>query len=126
MAGSGSPWDCNYTGSRRLSLTQHETLLPRASLSPPNNEFCHLSSFIPGGIQFFYSTSAPAGELTALDDMAATSGEAEPLINDNPELQSYYQSLESRVGHGWFWVARAILGVGMYVCLYHFDIMADG
>ncbi|KAL1864736.1 hypothetical protein Daus18300_007538 [Diaporthe australafricana] len=36
--------------------------------------------------------------------MATTSGEAEPLINDNPELQSYYQSLESRVGY------RLVLG----------------
>lgn len=29
----------------------------------------------------------------------ATGGEAGPLINDNPELQSYYHSLESRVGY---------------------------
>ncbi|KAI3395793.1 hypothetical protein diail_876 [Diaporthe ilicicola] len=36
--------------------------------------------------------------------MAAASGEAEPLINDNPELQSYYQSLESRAGY------RLVLG----------------
>lgn len=34
----------------------------------------------------------------------APGGEARPLINDNPELQSYYQSLESRVGY------RLVLG----------------
>lgn len=37
--------------------------------------------------------------------MAETPGsEARPLINENPELQSYYQSLESRVGY------RLVLG----------------
>lgn len=35
---------------------------------------------------------------------AAPGGGAAPLINDNPELQSYYQSLESRVGY------RLVLG----------------
>lgn len=35
---------------------------------------------------------------------AAAGGEARPLISDNPELQSYYQSLESRVGY------RLVLG----------------
>lgn len=35
---------------------------------------------------------------------AAPGGEARALINDNPELQSYYQSLESRVGY------RLVLG----------------
>lgn len=34
----------------------------------------------------------------------APGGVAQPLINDNPELQSYYQSLESRVGY------RLVLG----------------
>lgn len=47
---------------------------------------------------------------------AAPGGEARPLINDNPELQSYYQSLESRVGY------RLVLGGTRhfgywYVCL---------
>ena len=61
----------------------------------------------------------------------ATGGEAGPLINDNPELQSYYQSLESRVGY------RLVLGGTRhfgywYVCLlcpesplqraYHLDV----
>lgn len=36
--------------------------------------------------------------------MAAAPGGAVPLINDNPKLQSYYQSLESRVGY------RLVLG----------------
>lgn len=48
---------------------------------------------------------------------AAPGGEARPLINDNPELQSYYQSLESRVGY------RLVLGGTRhfgywYVCLF--------
>lgn len=30
--------------------------------------------------------------------------ETKPLINENPELQSYYQSLESRIGY------RLVLG----------------
>lgn len=34
----------------------------------------------------------------------AAGGETGPLINDNPELQSYYQSLESRIGY------RLVLG----------------
>lgn len=34
----------------------------------------------------------------------APGSEARPLINDNPELQSYYQSLESRIGY------RLVLG----------------
>ncbi len=36
--------------------------------------------------------------------MAADSSETEPLINPNPELQSYYASLESRIGY------RLVLG----------------
>lgn len=47
---------------------------------------------------------------------AATGGAAGPVINDNPELQSYYQSLESRIGY------RLVLGGTRhfgywYVCL---------
>lgn len=51
---------------------------------------------------------------------AAPGGGASPLINDNPELQSYYQSLESRIGY------RLVLGgtrhfgywYVTYFCLY--------
>lgn len=48
---------------------------------------------------------------------AAPAGEAGHVINDNPELQSYYQSLESRVGY------RMVLGGTRhfgywYVCLF--------
>lgn len=47
---------------------------------------------------------------------AAPGGGSAPVINDNPELQSYYQSLESRVGY------RLVLGGTRhfgywYVCL---------
>lgn len=50
---------------------------------------------------------------------AAPGGTAGPVINDNPELQSYYQSLESRVGY------RLVLGGTRhfgywYVCLLDF------
>ena len=36
--------------------------------------------------------------------MASTNEAAAPVINDNPELQSYYNSLESRIGY------RLVLG----------------
>lgn len=58
-------------------------------------------------------------------------GEARPLINDNPELQSYYQSLESRVGyrlvlggtrHFGYWYVR-MLFIASPGSKHHFEVL---
>lgn len=58
-------------------------------------------------------------------------GEARPLINENPELQSYYQSLESRVGyrlvlggtrHFGYWYVR-MLFIASPGSKHHFEVL---
>lgn len=48
--------------------------------------------------------AVPSENLASDRPTSGSSPESSPRINDNPELQSYYQSLESRIGY------RLVLG----------------
>lgn len=49
--------------------------------------------------------------------MASKGSGAQPLINDNPHLQSYYQSLESRIGYRLVLGGTRHFGYWSVVCL---------